>query len=99
MEKLTMWYEYDYTLTNADNTEATGHYETENKKEIIKRLITTFSDVLNGIATAKMLENKVIEGQQFCNIYVKYKDGSMVAKFGNVPIAWGGQIDATRIDL
>ena len=91
-----MWYEYEWQLEQ--NQEIQGHYETENKQEIINRLITTFSDLINGECTCKMLENKVIDGEQFCNIYVKYKHGNLkTAKFGNVPICWGGQIDTNRI--
>lgn len=93
---LKMWYEYDWALQ--DRKDMQGHYETENKQEIIKRLITTFSDMIDGQCTCKMLENKVIDGEQYCNIYVKYKYSTIqTAKFGNVPIKWGGQIDDIKI--
>lgn len=95
---LNMWYEYEWQLQ--DNEEIQGHYETENEKEIIKRLLTTFTDVINGECKVKMLEEKIIEGQRYCNLYVKYYHGNVkTAKFGNIPINSTCQIDTLKLNI
>lgn len=79
---------YEYDMKNG------VHYETESREVIRGNIADILVDVALKKCKVKIENVHIVEREQYGDLVAKYEN--KIVKVGNLPIAWGGNLDMSR---